>query len=66
MNDYIVSCLISLLIGAVGLLSYILGRKVEKNADFEEKEEAMAEVRRIRGCLDNPDVVDELHDRFRR
>lgn len=66
MNDYIVSCLISLLIGAVGLLSYILGRKVEKNADFEEKEAAMAEVRRIRSCLDNPDVVDELHDRFRR
>lgn len=37
MNDLIISGLIALLIGAVGILSYNLGKKVEKNEDFEEK-----------------------------
>ena len=66
MNDLIVSGLLALLIGAVGTLSYNLGRKAEKNADFEEKKKTMAEVRRQRASLDVPDVVDRLHNRFKR
>ncbi len=66
MNDLIVSGLITLLIGAVGTLSYNLGRKAEKNADFEEKKKTMAEVRRERASLDDPAVVERLHDRFKR
>lgn len=66
MSDFILSGLIALLIGAVGLLSYVLGRKVEKNAEFAEKEAAEAEVRRLRGSLSDPDVVDRLHEKFKR
>ena len=66
MNDLIVSGLITLLIGAVGTLSYNLGRKAEKNADFEEKKKTMAEVRRERASLDDPALVERLHDRFKR
>ena len=66
MNDLIVSGLITLLIGAVGTLSSNLGRKAEKNADFEEKKKTMAEVRRERASLDDPAVVERLHDRFKR
>lgn len=66
MNDLIVSGLLALLIGAVGVLSYNLGRKAEKNADFEEKKKTMAEVRRLRTSLNDTDVVERLHDRFKR
>ncbi len=37
MSDLILSGLIALLIGAVGLLSYFLGKRAERNANFEEK-----------------------------
>lgn len=66
MNDLIVSGLLALLIGAVGTLSYNLGRKAEKNADFEKKKKTMAEVRRLRTSLNDPAVVERLHDRFKR
>ena len=66
MNDLIISGLFALLIGAVGTLSYNLGRKAEKNADFANKEKTMAEVRRLRTSLDDPAVVERLHDRFKR
>lgn len=66
MNDIVLSGLIALLIGAVGLLSYVLGKKVEKNAEFEEKEAAEAEVRRLRDSLSDPDVVERLHEKFKR
>ncbi len=66
MNDLIVSGLIALLIGVVGTLSYNLGRKAEKNADFEKKKKTMAEVRRLRASLNDPDVVERLHERFKR
>lgn len=66
MNDLIISGLIALLIGAVGILSYNLGKKVEKNEDFEEKKKTMAEVRRLRASLDDPAVVKRLHDTFKR
>lgn len=66
MTDLIISGLLALLIGAVGVLSYNLGRKAEKNADFEKKKKTMAEVRRLRACLDDPDVVERLHDTFKR
>lgn len=66
MNDLIISGLIALLIGSVGTLSYMLGRKAEKNEDFEEKKKTMAEVRRLRTSLNDPDVVKRLHDTFKR
>lgn len=66
MSDIISSVLIALLIGAVGMLSYVLGRKVEKNADFEEKEAAEAEIRRLRDSLSDPDVVERLHEKYKR
>lgn len=66
MTDLIISGLLALLIGAVGVLSYNLGRKAEKNADFEKKKKTMAEVRRQRASLNNSDVVEQLHDRFKR
>ena len=66
MSDLVLSGLIALLIGAVGMLSYFLGRKVEKNADFEEKEKTMEEVRRLRDRLSDPDVVKRLHEKYKR
>lgn len=66
MTDLIISGLLALLIGAVGTLSYNLGRKAEKNADFEKKKKTMAEVRRQRDSLNNSDVVEQLHERFKR
>lgn len=66
MNDVIMSGLVALLIGAIGVLSYCLGRKVEKNDEYEEKETAAAEVRRVRASLADPDTVDRLHDTFKR
>ncbi len=66
MNDLIISGLIALLIVAIGALSYHLGKKAEKNADFEKKKKTMAEVRRLRASLNDPAVVKRLHDRFKR
>lgn len=66
MNDLIITGLVSLLIGAIGVLSYCLGRKVEKNEEYKEKETAAAEVRRVRASLADPDTVDRLHDTFKR
>lgn len=66
MNDLILFGLIALLICSVGTLSYMLGRKAEKNEDFEEKKKTMAEVRRLRASLDDPAVVKRLHDTFKR
>ena len=66
MSDLILSGLIALLIGTVGLLSYFLGKRTERNANFEEKKKTMDQVRRIRGTLDDPDVVERLHNRFKR
>ena len=66
MNDLILFGLIALLIGSVGTLSYMLGRKAEKNEDFEEKKKTMEEVRRLRTSLNDPDVVNRLHDTFKR
>ena len=66
MSDLFLTGLISLLIGAVGLLSFTLGRKVEKNADFAKKKEAADEVRRLRDRLSDPAVADRLHEKFKR
>lgn len=66
MNDVVLSGLTALLVGAVGVLSYVLGRKVEKNAEFAEKEAAEAEIRRLRDSLSDPDVVERLHEKFKR
>lgn len=66
MNDLIVYGLLALLIGAVGVLSYHLGKKAEKNADFEKKKKTMAEVRDLRNSLSDSSVVDELHNKYKR
>ncbi len=66
MSDLILFGLIAFLMGAVGLLSYFLGKRTERNANFEEKKKTMDQVRRVRGTLDDPDVVERLHDRFKR
>lgn len=66
MSDVVLSGLTALLVGAVGVLSYVLGRKVEKNAEFAEKEAAEAEIRRLRDSLSDPDVVERLHKKFKR
>lgn len=66
MTDLIMTSLAALLIGAIGVLSYCLGRKVEKNDEYKEKETAAAEVRRVRASLADPDTVDRLHDAFKR
>ena len=66
MSDIVIIGLIALLTGAVGFLSYSLGRKVEKNADFAKKEEAANEVRRLRDRLSDPAVVERLHEKFKR
>ncbi len=66
MNDGIVAGVIGVLIATVGWLSYNLGRGKEQNASFEEKKKTVAEVRRLRASLDDPAVVERLHDRFKR
>lgn len=66
MSDLILSGLIALLMGAVGLLSYFLGKRTERNADFEKKEKTVAEVRDLRNSLSDSSVVDELHNKYKR
>ncbi len=66
MSDLILSGLIALLMGAVGLLSYFLGKRTERNADFEKKEKTVAEVRDLRNSLSDPSVVDKLHNKYKR
>lgn len=66
MNDVVLSGLMALLVGAIGVLSFCLGKKVEKNDEYEEKETAAAEVRRVRASLADPDTVARLHDTFKR
>ena len=66
MSEAILTGLIALLMGAVGLLSYTLGKRTQKNATFETKEKTMAEIRHLRDSLSDPAVVDELHNRFKR
>lgn len=66
MSDLIMSGLIALLMGVVGLLSYFLGKRTERNADFEKKEKTLAEVRDLRNGLSDPAVVKRLHDKYKR
>ncbi|MBR1778159.1 MAG: hypothetical protein IJ752_06210 [Alphaproteobacteria bacterium] len=66
MSDLILTGLIAALIGAVGILSYILGKRTERNADFEKKEKTLAEVRRLRASLDDSSVVERLHNKYKR
>lgn len=66
MSDLILFGLIAFLMGAVGLLSYFLGKRTERNANFEEKKKTMDQVRRVRGTLDDPDVVERLHAVYKR
>ena len=66
MNDLILTGLIAALIGAVGILSYFLGKRTERNANFEKKEKTLAEVRDLRNGLSDPSVVERLHDKYKR
>ena len=66
MSDVVLSGLTVLLIGAVCVLSYMLGKKIEKNEEYEKKKKTLDQVRRIRGDLSDPDVVDRLHEKFKR
>lgn len=66
MSDLIMSGLAALLMGAVGILSYFLGKRTERNANFEKKEKTLAEVRDLRNGLSDPSVVDELHNKYKR
>lgn len=66
MSDFIISGLIVLLMGAFGLLSYNLGKRTERNADFEKKEKTLAKVRDLRDGLSDPAVVERLHNTFKR
>ena len=66
MTDLILYGLIALLTGAVGILSYHLGKKAERNADFEKKTETLAEVRNLRNRLSDPSTVERLHEKYKR
>lgn len=66
MSDLIMSGLAALLMGAVGILSYFLGKRTERNANFEKKEKTLAEVRDLRNGLSDPSIVDELHNKYKR
>jgi len=66
MSDAILSGLMALLIGAVGFLSYALGRKVEKNEEFKRKADAVRNADAARSSLRDPSNVERLHDKYRR
>lgn len=66
MSDLILSGLITLLIGAVGLLSYNLGKRTERNAEYDRKTDALRTANAARDSLRDPAVVERLHERYRR
>ena len=66
MNGFVLTLFLISLVSGVGCLCYFLGKKVQKNENFENKEKTMLEVRRLRASLNDPDVVERLHERFKR
>ena len=66
MDNIFLTGLIALLAGAVGLLSYNLGRKVEKNAEYNRKADAIRTANTARDSLRDPAVVERLHEHYRR
>lgn len=66
MNDIFLTGLIALLMGAVGLLSYNLGKRTERNAEYDRKTDALRTANAARASLRDPAVVERLHERYRR
>lgn len=66
MSDIFLTGLIALLIGAVGLLSYNLGKRTERNADFKKKADAIRIANAARDSLRDLATVERLHDKYKR
>ena len=58
--------LIAALIGSLCAVSYSLGKRKYENDSFKKKQKAIEDARRVRDTLNDPAVVRELHDRFKR
>ena len=54
------------LIAVLFYTAYDLGRAKEKLEYEKRKTNMLAQVRQLRTRLDDPDVVNRLHDRFKR
>ena len=58
--------LIATLIGGLCAVSYSLGKRKYENESFKKKQKAIEDARRVRDTLSDPNVVRELHNRFKR
>lgn len=66
MTDLILYGLIALLIGAVGLLSYFLGKRTVKNEEYERAAGSIRTANAARASLRDNSVVERLHDKYKR
>ena len=66
MTDLIMTSLIALLMGAVGILSYFLGKRTERNAEYNRKTDALRTANAARDSLRDPAVAERLHDKYKR
>ena len=66
MTDLILYGLIALLMGAVGLLSYFLGKRTVKNEEYERAADRVRGANAARNSLRDPSVVERLHDKYQR
>lgn len=66
MNDIFLTSLIALLVGAVGLLSYFLGKRTVKNEEYERAAGSIRTANVARNSLRDPSVVERLHDKYKR
>lgn len=66
MTDLIMTSLIALLVGAVGLLSYFLGKRTVKNEEYERAAGSIRTANVARNSLRDPSVVERLHDKYQR
>lgn len=66
MTDLILHGLIALLVGAVGLLSYFLGKRTVKNEEYERAADRIRSANAARASLCDNSVVERLHDKYKR
>lgn len=66
MTDLIMTSLIALLVGAVGLLSYFLGKRTVKNEEYERAADRVRGANAARASLRDNSVVERLHDKYKR
>ena len=66
MTDLIMTSLIALLVGAVGLLSYFLGKRTVKNEEYERAAGSIRTANVARNSLRDNSVVERLHDKYKR